>query len=156
MKQNAVDRTLRGRGSPLFPLRSSSFYFCFSLNGHSRSQCMSLDRSSPAPNTQRVESKFKIKRENVMEGAAYRLVLPLTLLVLVPVAAAAVVDTEVGYADVVGNKHKHESETKKASNIADFDAVWRQRAKEAQKAALEAYNPHPEKVTNSLNKKVKG
>lgn len=62
-----------------------------------------------------------------MEGATCRLLVLLTLLVIIPVTTA---------------------------NIGDFDEVWQKRAEEAKKAALEAYNPHPEKVTDSLNKNV--
>ncbi|RVW91186.1 hypothetical protein VitviT2T_026097 [Vitis vinifera] len=40
------------------------------------------------------------------------------------------------------------------ANIGDFDEVWQTRAEEARKAALQAYNPHPEKVTDNFNKKV--
>ncbi|PON95893.1 Pectate lyase [Trema orientale] len=40
------------------------------------------------------------------------------------------------------------------ANIAEFDESWQQRAEEAQKAALEAYDPNPEEVTENLNFEV--
>ena len=40
------------------------------------------------------------------------------------------------------------------ANIAEFDESWQQRAEEAQKAALEAYDPNPEEVTDNLNYEV--
>ena len=42
------------------------------------------------------------------------------------------------------------------AGIADFDEVWQQRAQEAKKAALEAYQPHPEEVTENFNEHVNG
>ncbi|KAJ7956349.1 Pectate lyase [Quillaja saponaria] len=39
-------------------------------------------------------------------------------------------------------------------NIAHFDEVWQQRAKEAEKAAKDAYEPNPHKVAETLNKHV--
>lgn len=40
------------------------------------------------------------------------------------------------------------------ANIANFDEVWQKRAEEAKKAAYEAYQPHPEEVTNNFNQQV--
>ena len=40
------------------------------------------------------------------------------------------------------------------AKIADFDEVWQKRAEDAKKASLEAYNPHPERVTQNFNKQV--
>lgn len=40
------------------------------------------------------------------------------------------------------------------ANIAEFDDYWKSRADEAQKNALEAFNPHPEEVTQQLNDDV--
>ncbi|KAH7858744.1 hypothetical protein Vadar_027479 [Vaccinium darrowii] len=40
------------------------------------------------------------------------------------------------------------------ANIGEFDAYWQQKAKEAEKTAFKTYSPHPEKITNSLNKQV--
>lgn len=40
------------------------------------------------------------------------------------------------------------------ANIADFDEVWQKRAQEAKKAAIEAYQPHPEEVTSNFNQQV--
>lgn len=40
------------------------------------------------------------------------------------------------------------------ANIAVFDEVWKKRAEEAKKAALEAYHPHPENVADDLNRRV--
>jgi len=37
------------------------------------------------------------------------------------------------------------------AHIAEFDDYWKSRAEQAQKDALQAYNPHPEEVTNQLN-----
>ncbi|KAM1112159.1 hypothetical protein PS2_044633 [Malus domestica] len=39
-------------------------------------------------------------------------------------------------------------------NIANFDAVWQERAMKAQKAALKAYQPNPEQVTEDFNESV--
>ncbi|XP_034706232.1 pectate lyase-like [Vitis riparia] len=41
------------------------------------------------------------------------------------------------------------------AHIGEFDEVWQKRAEEAQKAALEAYQPNPEEVTNQFNKNVR-
>lgn len=41
------------------------------------------------------------------------------------------------------------------AHIGDFDEVWQKRAEEAQKAAFAAFNPHPEEVTNLLNKNAR-
>lgn len=35
-----------------------------------------------------------------------------------------------------------------------LDAYWKQRAEQAQKASLEAYDPHPEEITSDLNFRV--
>lgn len=40
------------------------------------------------------------------------------------------------------------------ANISEFDNFWQQRAEEAKKAALKAYEPNPEKITEQLNSKV--
>ncbi|GLT36134.1 hypothetical protein SLA2020_105360 [Shorea laevis] len=40
------------------------------------------------------------------------------------------------------------------ADIGEFDEVWQKRAEEAWKNALQAYNPHPEEVTSSLNNHV--
>lgn len=40
------------------------------------------------------------------------------------------------------------------ADIGDFDESWQQRAEEAHKAALEAYDPNPEEVTDSFNEEV--
>ncbi|GLT35392.1 hypothetical protein SLA2020_098500 [Shorea laevis] len=40
------------------------------------------------------------------------------------------------------------------ADIGEFDEVWRKRAEEAWKNALEAYNPHPEDVTAIVNNRV--
>jgi pectate lyase len=40
------------------------------------------------------------------------------------------------------------------AHIGEFDEVWQQRAKEAEKAALEAYHPDPENVTRQFNIRV--
>ncbi|XP_021285533.1 probable pectate lyase P59 [Herrania umbratica] len=40
------------------------------------------------------------------------------------------------------------------ANIGEFDEVWQKRAEEAKKAALRAYEPNPEKVTDHLNKET--
>lgn len=40
------------------------------------------------------------------------------------------------------------------STIAVFDTVYQEREKEAEVAALKAYQPHPEEVTEDLNKNV--
>jgi pectate lyase len=40
------------------------------------------------------------------------------------------------------------------AHIADFDEVWQKRAEEAKKAAMDAYNPNPEKVAENFNKRV--
>lgn len=40
------------------------------------------------------------------------------------------------------------------AHIGDFDEVWQKRAEEAKEAAYRAYQPNPEKVTNTLNKNV--
>ncbi|EEF52127.1 pectate lyase [Ricinus communis] len=40
------------------------------------------------------------------------------------------------------------------ANIAHFDKVWQQRAKEASHAALQAYHPNPEDIVNHFNKEV--
>jgi pectate lyase len=40
------------------------------------------------------------------------------------------------------------------ANIAEFDDYWQQRADEAKKAALEAYHPNPEEVTEQINTHV--
>ncbi|KAH7529144.1 hypothetical protein FEM48_Zijuj05G0153300 [Ziziphus jujuba var. spinosa] len=40
------------------------------------------------------------------------------------------------------------------ANIAEFDEVWQNRAREAKKASRAAYNPHPEQVTQNFNKEV--
>ncbi|KAI6676801.1 hypothetical protein NL676_037597 [Syzygium grande] len=40
------------------------------------------------------------------------------------------------------------------ANIGDFDEYWQKRAEEAQKDALDAYDPHPESVTDYFNAKV--
>lgn len=69
----------------------------------------------------------KILWEKVMEAVNMRLVILIPFLVIVPAVTA---------------------------NIGDFDEVWQTRAEEARKAALQAYNPHPEKVTDNFNKKV--
>ncbi|KAF5207675.1 Pectate lyase [Thalictrum thalictroides] len=41
------------------------------------------------------------------------------------------------------------------ANIGDFDQVWQQRAMEARKNALKAYQPNPENVTEHLNNHVR-
>ncbi|KAK4779945.1 hypothetical protein SAY87_016051 [Trapa incisa] len=38
-----------------------------------------------------------------------------------------------------------------SAHIAKFDEYWQQRAKEAENASLEAYDPKPEDITNELN-----
>jgi len=38
-----------------------------------------------------------------------------------------------------------------ADNFVPLDGYWKQRAVEARKASLEAYDPHPEKITSDLN-----
>lgn len=40
------------------------------------------------------------------------------------------------------------------AEIGDFDESWQLRAEEAHKAALEAYDPNPEEVTDSFNEEV--
>lgn len=40
------------------------------------------------------------------------------------------------------------------AHIVDFDKVWQQRAKEAEKAARQAHQPNPLNVANHLNKHV--
>ncbi|KAI6677161.1 hypothetical protein NL676_037957 [Syzygium grande] len=40
------------------------------------------------------------------------------------------------------------------ANIADFDEVWQKRAEEAKKAAMEAYEPDPDKVAEDFNQRV--
>ncbi|KAF8399421.1 hypothetical protein HHK36_015286 [Tetracentron sinense] len=40
------------------------------------------------------------------------------------------------------------------AHIGDFDEVWQKRAEEAKKAALEAYDPNPDEVTNHFNTHV--
>ena len=40
------------------------------------------------------------------------------------------------------------------AEISDFDDSWQKRAEEAHKAALEAYDPNPEEVTDSFNEEV--
>uniref|UniRef100_A0A2N9FAB7 Pectate lyase n=1 Tax=Fagus sylvatica TaxID=28930 RepID=A0A2N9FAB7_FAGSY len=40
------------------------------------------------------------------------------------------------------------------ANIAEFDDYWQQRADKAKKAALEAYHPNPEEVTEQINTHV--
>lgn len=40
------------------------------------------------------------------------------------------------------------------ANIGQFDQVWQERAKEAREAALAAYTPNPNEVTDTLNKEV--
>ena len=74
---------------------------------------------------QNPEEKYCEKK--VMEAVNMRLVILIPFLVIVPAVTA---------------------------NIGDFDEVWQTRAEEARKAALQAYNPHPEKVTDNFNKKV--
>lgn len=41
------------------------------------------------------------------------------------------------------------------ANIAEFDEIWQQRAKEAPKNAMEAYQSNPEEVTEHLNRHVR-
>lgn len=36
-------------------------------------------------------------------------------------------------------------------NFVPLDGYWKQRAVEARKASLDAYDPHPEKITSDLN-----
>lgn len=40
------------------------------------------------------------------------------------------------------------------ADIGVFDEVWQQRAEEARQAALEAYTPNPEEVTENFNAQV--
>lgn len=40
------------------------------------------------------------------------------------------------------------------ANIADFDEVWQKRAEEAKKAAMDAYEPDPDKVAEDFNQRV--
>ncbi|KAF8390257.1 hypothetical protein HHK36_024782 [Tetracentron sinense] len=40
------------------------------------------------------------------------------------------------------------------AHIGDFDEVWQQRAEEAKKAAIDAYHPNPEEVTDHFNTHV--
>lgn len=40
------------------------------------------------------------------------------------------------------------------ANIGEFDEFWQQREAEAKKAALEAYQPNPELITEQFNSKV--
>lgn len=40
------------------------------------------------------------------------------------------------------------------AHIAEFDDYWKSRADEAQKVALDAFNPHPEEVTEQLTDDV--
>lgn len=40
------------------------------------------------------------------------------------------------------------------SNVGQFDAVWKERELKAEKAALKAYQPNPEKVTDDFNESV--
>ena len=41
------------------------------------------------------------------------------------------------------------------AHIGDFDEVWKKRAQDAQKAALESYKENPDDVTNHFNKNVR-
>lgn len=40
------------------------------------------------------------------------------------------------------------------ADIGNFDEVWRQRAENASKVALESYDPNPEEITNQFNYRV--
>lgn len=40
------------------------------------------------------------------------------------------------------------------ADIGDFDETWQKRAEEAQKAALDAYDPDPEDSTDVFNQEV--
>lgn len=40
------------------------------------------------------------------------------------------------------------------ANIAEFDEVWQNRARDAKKASRAAYNPYPEQVTQNFNKYI--
>lgn len=40
------------------------------------------------------------------------------------------------------------------SNVGQFDAVWQERALKAEKTALKAYQPNPEKVAEDFNESV--
>lgn len=40
------------------------------------------------------------------------------------------------------------------AHIAEFDDYWKSRADEAQKIAHDAFNPHPEEVTEQINDDV--
>lgn len=63
----------------------------------------------------------------IMESLGYKLVLLIAFVVTLPILEA---------------------------NIADFDEVWQKRAEAARKAALDAYQPHPENITDELNHRV--
>ncbi|XVF11976.1 hypothetical protein REPUB_Repub08aG0075100 [Reevesia pubescens] len=41
------------------------------------------------------------------------------------------------------------------ANIGEFDEVWQQRAEEAKKGALMAYEPNPDNVTSTLNRETR-
>jgi pectate lyase len=40
------------------------------------------------------------------------------------------------------------------AHIAEFDKFWQQKSEEAKKAALVAYQPNPEEITEQLNSRV--
>lgn len=56
-----------------------------------------------------------------MEGVPCRLLVPFTLLMTLLVAATISADDDVGYATVVGNKHKLAAERENAPDLAAAD-----------------------------------